>query len=103
MFRSGPFGLALQLIALALYDVALVGGLRKREEAAALNVKALEKALALHRIRHLSHTRRDVKWAVGKAPASELDRAAASVGLRDLYESGKRPEDRVGTILPSIG
>jgi hypothetical protein len=101
-FGTIAMGATLQFVALVLYIVALLAALRNRKEAAAMKAEAGLKAPELQRARQVAHLRRDTKWALGKAPASEIDRGAASAGLRALYESGKLPADRVETILRSI-
>ena len=96
-------GLILQFAALALFVVALVGARRNREEAAALKVEAAKTAPAKHLAKHNTQMLRETAWAVSKAPEGELDRDAATAGLRQLYEQARLPEMRIETVLRQLG
>ena len=96
-------GLTLQVVALALFLVALGAARRNREEAATLRAETAKTAPAKHLAKHNTQMRRETAWAVSKAPAGELDRDAAVDGLRQLYEQGRLPANRAETVLRQLG
>jgi hypothetical protein len=94
-----PLGIALLVVALAVYIAAFVFALRNRAELRWTGDRA-PAGLDQDDLDHALRSRMDD--AIARASASEYDRAAAVEGVRQLFELGKLTPKRVEAVLRSL-
>lgn len=92
----------LQVVALALYIVALIVALRNR----GTNERHTDEAAKASRRRIVDELDADLRRRTARALANagldELDRMAAQQGLRELYDQARLPADRAEKVLRDL-